>query len=918
MAIGAVSLATAAHAQFSQSEFRAADGTTYQVLRVVGPLSGGAERQRITTLVGSSSGTGGCTYSGNAIGQPAAAVRGVTPPGQAMHPFNLINRTGILVPNSITSVSFDPNNAGHLTMGTGASAVHVCRIPSDCPGGSSQALSGLDVASGGISAGCLATGVGTAACDGSNLRDVIAFGVPVSSPGVCDSPQAVTTQTFVCAPEPTDGFALSAGQAVVFTYGGDLAGMGFGVGFGGFGIDTNGSNAAGCAAGSVVTSVSASDSNPGPPLPTNTPTATVTYTRTATATATNTRTPTATPTPSATPTRTPFCGNGIVEGPEQCDDGNNTNGDCCSSTCQFESNGSPCADDGNTCTNDQCNGAGACVHPNVANGTTCSSGNLCTTGDQCVAGSCTPGSPIDCDDHNMCTRDTCEPTIGCLHEIGVESPECGSCNDGIDNDGDGVVDAENSNCATFYQLQRFAIVGTATNGLVSLKFRRESKVLENDVGTGELSATLKAGVCGIDMRAGIGTLVTGAVALERTAKFRGGLPRTRILYQFVNSGPSPGSITVGDPIPLVGPAAKCSDGVTPCTANSDCPGHQQCETELTITDPSNPNVIRTGMATEYIRCLTTIAAVPTADQTVAALLATQPETRIDIHAGGSLQLNFGHGQQVIDLDLLRVGVGAQLTLNGFDDTIVVFRIAGKFRVRARSKILLTGGLKANNVLWAVSGASRVVHIGSHSQFPGTVLAAKSPKVWVGGDTVFEGSLLGKRIRIGRFVKVIHRPFTALLQGPMVETPNLAIRSANLRPSAGLVNTGAAHLRVIVDDTADRAFRTQLGAGGVSFEVTDGGSFDGPIALTNCVARSDRAYRCKSGNGNTYATVRALRDDPDIFKVNVIRRHLSVLQTGSARPAAPVTVAMQQGPIQRIGRINTCRAHGRIGLWCRMP
>ena len=51
--------------------------------------------------------------------------------------------------------------------------------------------------------------------------------------------------------------------------------------------------------------------------------------------------------------------------------------------------------------------------------------------------------------------------------------------------------------------------------------------------------------------------------------------------------------------------------MTPCTNNADCPIRSQCESALTINDPANPNVIKTGMAPEYIRCVNSIDAVPT-------------------------------------------------------------------------------------------------------------------------------------------------------------------------------------------------------------------------------------------------------------------------------------------------------------------
>jgi hypothetical protein len=51
------------------------------------------------------------------------------------------------------------------------------------------------------------------------------------------------------------------------------------------------------------------------------------------------------------------CGDGIVDVDEACD-----GGECCSPTCTALALGTACADDGEVCTRDVCDGAGACVH----------------------------------------------------------------------------------------------------------------------------------------------------------------------------------------------------------------------------------------------------------------------------------------------------------------------------------------------------------------------------------------------------------------------------------------------------------------------------------------------------------------------------------------------------------------------------
>jgi cysteine-rich repeat protein len=104
------------------------------------------------------------------------------------------------------------------------------------------------------------------------------------------------------------------------------------------------------------------------------------------------------------------CGNGLLEAGEgeQCDDFNRADGDCCSSTCQFEASGASC-DDANACTGaDTCDGSGTCDSGPLLTDS-CDDGNPCTANDTCSNGVCSGSlANIPCDDGDPCTaNDTC-------------------------------------------------------------------------------------------------------------------------------------------------------------------------------------------------------------------------------------------------------------------------------------------------------------------------------------------------------------------------------------------------------------------------------------------------------------------------------------------------------------------------------
>ena len=106
-----------------------------------------------------------------------------------------------------------------------------------------------------------------------------------------------------------------------------------------------------------------------------------------------------------------------------CSDGNACTGidSCGGGVCN---SGPPVVcDDRNVCTTDTCNPATGCVFTNNTNA--CDDGNACTIGDTCGEGTCHAGTAADCNDHNLCTTDTCNPATGC-----VFTNNTNSCDDG--------------------------------------------------------------------------------------------------------------------------------------------------------------------------------------------------------------------------------------------------------------------------------------------------------------------------------------------------------------------------------------------------------------------------------------------------------------------------------------------------------
>lgn len=137
-----------------------------------------------------------------------------------------------------------------------------------------------------------------------------------------------------------------------------------------------------------------------------------------------------------------FCGSGSdtsCDNPDTC-----LNGVCLAN---HEPPGTPCPDDGNDCTDDHCDGGGACAHPTAPNGTSCGSGadTPCDNPDSCFNGNCQPNYEppgVLCpDDGNICTDDLCNGAGSCVHQnVLIGTP----CSNGLYCDGEETCDDQGS------------------------------------------------------------------------------------------------------------------------------------------------------------------------------------------------------------------------------------------------------------------------------------------------------------------------------------------------------------------------------------------------------------------------------------------------------------------------------------------
>jgi N-acetylneuraminic acid mutarotase len=161
---------------------------------------------------------------------------------------------------------------------------------------------------------------------------------------------------------------------------------------------------------------------------------------------------------------------GVVDngGSAMCDDGNFCTDDSCNQAgaCISTFNTRPC-DDGDACTIGDVCGNGSC-HGTPSSGNACNDGNACTTNDTCHAGTCTGGALRICDDGDYCTDDSCDPATGCIAISNIYRCDDGNpCTDNSCDPASGCVFPNNSapcDDGNFCTINDVCRGGTCTTG----------------------------------------------------------------------------------------------------------------------------------------------------------------------------------------------------------------------------------------------------------------------------------------------------------------------------------------------------------------------------------------------------------------------------------------------------------------------
>jgi len=419
------------------------------------------------------------------------------------------------------------------------------------------------------------------------------------------------------------------------------------------------------------------------------------------------------------------------------------------------------------------------------------------TGEQCDVAN-TPSGLDECD--------------GCARDCTL-TEECGPtlCENGLDEDSNGLTDSLDRDCTTLIELQYIATLGRGTPR--SLQFHRESKVFTVDgiiPGSPEPYpyGDSKAEVCGPIVDIHHIARLEGSVTATNFARFYGPNSAGLSRYFVTTTGVFP---STGLALPWIGPPpGTCDVNGDPCMTIGDCPIYTPCSGRQPLSlSNTYVDLLGTGVGAPYLgRCNTAITALNDLASGVGSLGGSGSGNLI-VPRRGSDTLMFGSGINLRQYNRIRLRRDATLTINGPANAVVVLQ-SDQLQLGPFAKVELSGGIQPRNVLFNVFGTRpRRIFLNQHAELNGSILAPARRRIRLGRDAVVNGSLASESVRLHSRAVIHHIPFTSLLPTDLrmskSDSPDPVTAGSNLTYTVTVTNTGISNApAVTVTDTLDSA------------------------------------------------------------------------------------------------------------------
>ncbi|HYC00491.1 MAG TPA: VWA domain-containing protein [Candidatus Limnocylindrales bacterium] len=497
------------------------------------------------------------------------------------------------------------------------------------------------------------------------------------------------------------------------------------------------------------------------------------------------------------------CGDGVAEDEEDCDDANTANGDCCSSTCEFETVGSSCTSDGNACTTDVCNATGTCLHntitcaadgdpctadtcdtaagcnyPDAANGTPCNDGQFCTATDGCVDGTCVgSGSPCgstECQtvcnegnntcadpqntpctaDSDVCTSEVCNGSGACVSVFNTAP-----CDDGNECTGDDA--CLNGTCQ--------GGAGDGCDDLDDCTIDSCAGVTCQHENIQFFSACFGVLIAGDGDTRGKGRIRAGSQALGNACADLGDIGQSTLTDGdwFIMDDSSPKAAKVrGNQATVNGDVATDGGGITaaPKTTDADLFGTGLAKIPTGMIVPKLPSgvVDTTGDHEGLPRCLAAQQNQVSVQALLDALPSDQTFGKLKTAASSTQTFNATNvgGITVIDIQKWSIGNFATINLDGGgSDSTFVIRVDKKLDANAGITWNLINGATAERTVFYVAGGK--LEIGLNNTGGGILFTPDGKTVIKAGSTWTGVAIGGKGAELGDNVTLTHAHY----QGP---------------------------------------------------------------------------------------------------------------------------------------------------------